>query len=114
MMEAYACQKYVRVSSKKLKRLAEPLKGKTVTEVEGILKLHSSLSSIPLFKAVHSAASNFKNKAGPDVSPQNDLLVSNIKIDQGATFKRINRRAMGRADIMRRRTSHITVTVKEK
>ena len=113
-MEAVACQKYVRVSAKKLKRFIDPLKGKTVAEVEGILKVHPSSSSISLFKVVHSAASNFKNKVGPDAPPPADLLVSNIKIDQGPTFKRIKRRAMGRADIMCRRTSHITVIVKEK
>ena len=111
-MEAIARQKYVRVSHKKLRRIAEHLKGKTVNDVESILKFYPSRSSIPLRKAVHSAASNLKDKAGPDAPLPENLIVSNIRIDQGPTFKRIKRRAMGRADLMRRRTSHITVIVR--
>lgn len=111
-MEARAYQKYVRVSSKKLRRLADPLKRKTVAEVENILKFSPSTSSKQLLKAVHSAASNLKNKIGPNSPPLEDFLVYNIKIDQGPAFKRIKPRAMGRADIIRRRTSHITVVVK--
>lgn len=110
-MEAVAHQKYIRVSPKKLKRLATPLKGKSVAEVENILRFHPSTSSIHLFKAVHSAASNLKNKVGPDTPPPEKLYVTDIKIDEGPTYKRIKPRARGHADIMCRRTSHITVIV---
>ena len=102
------------MSSKKLKRFVDPLRGKTVAEVESMLKFHPSPSTVPIFKVIHSAASNFRNKVGSDAPPLTNLLVYNIKIDQGPTLKRIKRRAMGRADIMCRRTSHITVVVKEK
>lgn len=111
-MEAIACAKYIRVSPKKLKRLADPLKRKTVGEVESSLRFLPSPSSNHLLKVVHSAASNLKNKLGADSPPIEDFLVYNIKIDQGPSFKRLNRRAYGRADIIKRRTSHITVTVK--
>jgi large subunit ribosomal protein L22 len=65
-----------------------------------------------LSKAVHSAASNLKNKMGPDSPAIEDLIVENIRIDQGPAFKRIKPRAYGRADVIRRNTSHIVVVVK--
>lgn len=111
-MESVACAKYIRVSPKKLRRIADPLKRKTVGEVESILRFMPSPSCRYLLKAVHSAASNLKNKLGADSPPIEEFLVYNIRIDQGPSFKRLNVRAMGRADIIKRRTSHITVTVK--
>ncbi|MDI6839344.1 MAG: 50S ribosomal protein L22 [bacterium] len=112
-MEGIACQKYVGVASKKLKRLAEPLKGKSVRDAESILKFSPSPSSKWLQRAIHSAASNLKNKLGPGApTTDEDLWIYTIKIDRGPAYKRLNPRAMGRADIMRRRTSHITVIVK--
>jgi large subunit ribosomal protein L22 len=111
-MEAIAVEKYIRVSPKKLKRLAEPLKSKTVGEAESMLRFHSSPSCIPLLKAVHSAASNLKNIMGADSPPTEEFVVHNIMIGQAPSFKRVNPRARGRADVIKKRASHITVVVK--
>jgi large subunit ribosomal protein L22 len=112
MMEGVAQHKYVRVSSRKLRRLSAPLMRKTVGEVEGILRFSPSRSATRLSKAVHSAASNLKNKMGPDSPAIEDLVVDSIRIDQGPVLKRIKPRAYGRADVIRRSTSHVIVVVK--
>lgn len=111
-MEGIAKEKYIRVSPKKLKKITKSLKRKSVGETEGVLRFLPSPSSAHLLKAVHSAASNLKNKLGADSPPIEEFIVYTIKIDQGPSYKRLNPRAFGRADIIRRRTSHITVVVK--
>ncbi|MCK4352888.1 50S ribosomal protein L22 [candidate division WOR-3 bacterium] len=110
-MLARACQKYIGVSPKKLKRLSESFKGKDIREAESALKLSPSPSAEWLRRAIHSAASNLKSKLGAEAPKDEDLLITTIKIDSGPVLKRLKPRAMGRADIIRRRTSHITVIV---
>jgi len=111
-MEGIACQKYIRVAPMKLRRFADGLKGKTVREAESILNFSPSTSSRWLKRAIHSAASNLKVRVGPDAPQDDNLWVSSIKIDNGPAYKRLKTRAMGRADTIKRRTSHITVIVK--
>ena len=112
MTTARAYQKYIWASPKKLRRFSSPLKGKRVPEVEAILKYAPSHSSIYLLRAVHSAAANLRNKMGMDAPEFENIIVNNIQINQGPTYKRLNRRARGSADIYRSKSSHITVEVK--
>lgn len=110
-MEAMAYQKYIRVSPKKLTRLAEPLKGKNVLEAESMLKISPSTSSKWLWRAIHSAAANLRVKLGPDAPDSKEMFIATIEIHKGPVFRRLRPRAMGRADIIHRRTSHIKIRV---
>jgi len=113
MIEAKAHARYVRVSPKKLRRIAEQLKGKNVVEATSILKFLPSKGALYLLKAINSAASNLKEAQKPDTVNEEDLLVSYIRIDEGPTFRRWRPRAMGRIAIIRKRTSHISVSIKK-
>ncbi|WP_027179188.1 50S ribosomal protein L22 [Maridesulfovibrio bastinii] len=109
-MEAKAVAKYMRISARKVRLVAENIKGKPVEEAMNILKFTPKKGAEMLNKVLYSAVSNAEQMPGVDVDA---LLVDNVIINEGPTWKRIQPRAMGRAYRIRKRTSHITVVVKE-
>lgn len=109
-MEAKAVAKYMRISARKVRLVAENIKGKPVEEAMNILKFTPKKGADMLNKVLYSAVSNAEQMPGVDVDA---LLVDNVIINEGPTWKRIQPRAMGRAYRIRKRTSHITVVVKE-
>lgn len=113
MIEAKAHARYVRVAPRKLRRIAGQLKGKNVVEATSILKFLPSKSALYLLKTIGSATANLKEAQKPDTVNEEDLLVSSIRIDEGPTFRRWRPRAMGRVAIIRKRTSHIAVSIKK-
>jgi len=113
MIEAKAHAKYVRVAPRKLRRIAKQLKDRNVVEATSMLKFLPSKGARYLLKAINSAASNLKEVQKPDTVNEEDLLVSSIRIDGGPTFRRWRPRAMGRVAIIRKRTSHIAVSIKK-
>jgi large subunit ribosomal protein L22 len=83
-----------------------------VDEALGILALTPKKASPLLRKAVLSAAANVRVKSDGEVIPKNaDLFITEVRIDEGPTLKRIRPRAQGRAFRINKRTSHIVVTV---
>ena len=113
MIEATAHAKYVRVAPRKLRKMAEQLKGKNVIEATSMLRLLPSKGALYLLKTISSAAANIKEAQKPDTVNEEELLVSSIRIDQGPTFRRWKPRAMGRVAIIRKRTSHIAVSIRK-
>ena len=87
------------------------IRGKKVNEAFAILKFTPKKASVAIEKALKSAVANAEHNYEMN---GDDLYVSKIYVDQGPTLKRYKPRAMGRADLMRRRTSHITVVVSQK
>jgi len=110
-MEAKAIARYIRVSPRKVRQTVDLIRGKKVDEALAILKFLPRLTREPVEKVLKSAIANAENNL--DLNRDN-LYVTRIWVDQGPTWKRIQPRAMGRADLMRKRTSHITVVVGEK
>jgi large subunit ribosomal protein L22 len=110
-MEARAVSKYLRVSPRKARQIVDLIRGKKVKEAMAILKFVPSTSTEVIIKALKSAIANAENNLDLLVD---DLYVRGIWVDQGPTLKRFTPRAMGRGDVMKRRTSHITVVVGEK
>ena len=108
---AQAVTKYIRISPRKVRSVANELRGKSVREALGILKFTPRKAAGYLAKTVASAASNAEanNNMNKDA-----LFVSEIYIDEGPTLKRFRLRARGSADRILKRTSHITVIVKER
>lgn len=109
-MEAKAVAKYMRISARKMRLVAENIKGKPVEEAMNILKFTPKKGATVLNKVLYSAVSNAEQIPGVDVDA---LHVDNVIVNEGPTWKRIQPRAMGRAYRIRKRTSHITVVVKE-
>ncbi|MFW5497949.1 MULTISPECIES: 50S ribosomal protein L22 [unclassified Maridesulfovibrio] len=109
-MEARAIAKYMRISARKVRLVAENIKGKPVEEALNILKFTPKKGAEMLSKVLYSAVANAEQIPGVDVD---SLCVDIVKVDEGPTWKRIQPRAMGRAYRIRKRTSHITVVVKE-
>ena len=110
-MEAKAVAKYVRMSSSKLKPVADLVRGKDLNEALTILKFTPGKGSELVEKVVKSAAANAENNH--EMNPDN-LYVSEIKINQGPTMKRWRAGAQGRAGMILKRSSHIYVTLGEK
>jgi large subunit ribosomal protein L22 len=110
-METKAVAKYVRISPRKVRQVIDLIRGKKVEEAAAILKFTPNISTEPVGKVLKSAVANAEHNL--EMSPD-DLYVTKVFVDQGPTLKRIMPRAQGRADRIRKRTSHITVVVGDK
>ena len=109
--EARAKVSYARISSRKVKTVIDLIRNKKVGEALAILKLTPKAASELVEKLLKSAIANAENNHGMDVS---SLYVAEVFANQGPTLKRVQPRAQGRAFRIRKRTSHITVVLKEK
>ena len=109
-MEARAVLKYARISSRKVKIVLDLIRNKPVGVAMGILKNTPKSASEYLEKLLASAIANAVNNHNMDV---NKLYVSECFATQGPTLKRVRPRAQGRAFRILKRTSHITLVVKE-
>jgi len=111
-MEARAVSRFIRVSPRKARLVADLIRGKSVDEAMGILALTPKKASPILRKTVLSASANvkFKNDGGAPMTDA-DIFISEIRIDEGPTLKRIRPRAQGRAFRINKPTSHIKVIV---
>jgi len=109
-MEARAIAKYVRIAPRKVRRVVDLVRGQYVDEALATLKFVPNRAAKQVSKVVASAAANAENNLGAD---RELLRVSLALVDQGPTMKRIQPRAMGRAYRILKRSSHITIVVKE-
>ncbi len=110
-MEVKAVSRYIRLSPRKVRQVVDLIRGKKIDEALAILKYTPKRASEVVTKVVKSAAANAENNLQMS---KDELFVTACYVDQGPTYKRYRPRAMGRADILRRRTSHITVVVGDK
>ncbi len=109
-LEAKATLRYARISSRKVKIVADLIRGKKVDEALAIIKFTPKASSEILEKLLKSAIANAENNHGMN---RENLIVSEIYANQGPTLKRIRPAAKGSAVRIRKRTCHITIVVKE-
>ena len=110
-MQAKAMAKYVRISPRKVRQVVNLIRGKKVSDAFAILQFTPNGSTDDVVKVLKSAVANSGHNYNMNVD---ELIITEICVDQGPTLKRIKPRAMGRADQIRKRTSHITVVVGEK
>ena len=110
-MEAKAIAKYVRVSPRKAGQICSLVRGKNVDEALAILKFTPRGAAADIAKVVKSAKANAENNH--EMNAEN-LYIASIVANQGPTIKRFMPRAQGRATMIRKRTSHIEVVLKEK
>lgn len=109
-MEAKAISKYVRVSPQKARLVVDLIRGKRIDEAMTILTLNTKAISRTITKVLKSAVANAENTKKLDVDR---LFVKTAFVDQGPPLKRMRARAMGRANVIRKRTSHITIVLDE-
>jgi len=107
-MQTEAVLRFVRLSPKKARFVADLVRGKKVDEAVNILKFSTNRAARIIKKVLDSAIANAENNNGADVD---ELKVQRIMIDDGPRMKRISPRAKGRADRILKRTSHITISV---
>lgn len=110
-MEAKAFVKYVRISPRKVGIVCDLIRGKSVKEAAGILAFTPKAASEPLSKLLKSAVANAENNFNMD--PEK-LYVSETFATPGPILKRMMPRAQGRGYRINKRTSHITLVVKER
>ena len=110
-MEAKATLKMLRSTPRKTRLVADLIRGKEVSEAENILRYTDKRAAKPILKLLQSAKANAVNNH--DMF-EDSLFVSTIMVNEGPTLKRILPRARGRADLMRKRTCHIAITLEEK
>ena len=109
--EARAVLRYARISSRKVNIVNDLIRNKDVATARGILMNTPKAASELLIKLLDSAVANAENNFGMDTDK---LYIAEIYANEGPTLKRIRPRAQGRAFRIRKRTSHITIVVKEK
>ena len=110
-MEAKATLKYARISPRKVKIVLDLIRGKDAGAAMAILKNTHKGASEYLIKLLKSAIANAEHNFNMDVSR---LYVSECFVCPGPTLKRIMPRAKGSADRILKRTSHVTLVVKER
>ena len=110
-MEARAHLKYARISPRKVKIVLDLIRGKNADMAMAILKNTPRAASELLIKLLASAVANAENNNHMDPSK---LYVAECFANEGPTLKRIMPRAKGSADRIFKRTSHVTIVVRER
>lgn len=109
MNQQIAKLNYLTIAPRKVRLIANTLKGLSVQEAEAQLLLRVQRSAPPLLKLLRSAISNAKNNK-MDASK---LVISSILVNQGPMLKRFLPRAMGRATPIHKKMSHVVLVLKE-
>ncbi|MFF5996307.1 MULTISPECIES: 50S ribosomal protein L22 [unclassified Lysinibacillus] len=111
MTQAKAIARTVRIAPRKVRLVVDLIRGKQVGEAVAILRHTPKAASPVVEKVLKSAVANAEHNYELDI---NNLVVSEVFVDEGPTLKRFRPRAQGRASAINKRTSHITVVVSEK
>lgn len=109
-MEAVARARYIRISPRKARLVADLIRGKSAEKASQLLSFTPKSAAPLIRKVLLSAIANAENKGDIDIDT---LYVKKILVDQGPTQKRFMPRAMGRATSIHKKTSHITIVLDE-
>jgi len=103
--------RYLRIAPRKMRVLADMVRGKPVVQAIEELRFTQRSGARPLFKLLVSAVANAEQAGDADLDR---LYVERITVDQGPTLKRWRPRAMGRATRIEKKTSHVIVELGER
>ena len=109
-MEVKASLKYLRIAPRKVRLVADLIRGLDVEEAKNLLSLERKRAAKNLLKLLNSAISNAKNNLHLN---EDNLYIKTIRVDQGPTLKRYFPRAQGRATLIQKKTSHIFIELAE-
>ncbi len=110
-MEVRARLRFARLAPRKARLVANLIRGKGSEEAVNILSFTKKAASRVILKLLKSAIANAQQKKTIDLDR---LYIKRITVDQGPTWKRYIPRALGRATMIRKRTSHITIILDER
>jgi len=113
-MEAKATLRFVRMSPRKIRRVAALIKGHGYIDAKARLTFLPKAASQVLLSTMKSAAANAISKEGSAKVKVENLYVKEVWVDGGPMMKRIRPAAMGRAFRIRKRTSHVNIVLAEK
>src|SRR3989338_6556686 len=105
-----AALNYLRVAPRKVRAVADLIRGLPVQEAEAQLALSPRRPAQPLLKLLRSAVANAKNNRQ---LPTNRLMIEEIRVDQGPMLKRFMPRARGSASMIQKKMSHVTLVLDE-
>ncbi|WP_064015348.1 50S ribosomal protein L22 [Deinococcus puniceus] len=106
-----AIARYVRMSPRKVRLVVDVIRGKSVRDAEDLLRFIPRAASEPVAKVLNSAKANALHN---DDMLEERLVITAAYVDVGPTLKRLIPRARGSANILKKRTSHITIIVGER
>lgn len=109
-MEVKAKLKNLRIAPRKVRLVADLVRGKRVVDAENILNFTVKRGAKPILKLLRSAVANARHNFGLE---KEKLYIKKITVDEGQKFKKIFPRARGRADIIQRKSSHVTIVLDE-
>jgi large subunit ribosomal protein L22 len=109
-MQARAYVRGITMSPRKMRVVANLVRGKSVEEAVAMLDLMPKKAAGLISKAIKSAAANAEDKSGGDASVE-DLRIHTIAVDGGPIAKRWMPRSMGRANRVNHKSSHLTIVV---
>ena len=101
----------IRITPRKARLVVDLVRGKPVQAAIDVLKVTNRKAAPVLVKIIKSAIANAKQSSTVDVD---SLVISDAQVQEGKTWKRFIPRAQGRATPIRKRTSHITIKLKER
>lgn len=110
-MEAKAVAKYIRIAPRKIRVVMDLVRGKNIGEAFAILKFTPKVGAEVIEKVLKSAVANAEHNFDMNVD---NLYIAAAYVDQGPTLKRIHPRSRGQAFKILKRSSHVTVVVKER
>jgi len=110
-MEINAVTRYVRIAPRKLRLVADLVRGYKVNEALNFVKFTPKKGAKIVYKTLMSAVSNANQKGTLDVD---SLYVKTIYVDEGPAMKRYLPRAQGRATLIKKKSSHLVITLAEK
>jgi large subunit ribosomal protein L22 len=108
-MNATAKGRYLRISPLKLRKVVKIIRGRKLDDALSILKVLPQKAAKMTYKVLFSARANYKNRF-PEAG-ETALQIDTIMVDQAPILKRMMPRARGRADILHKMSSHLTVIV---
>ncbi len=113
-MEAVAKLNNHPTSTRKMRLVADMIRGKQVEQALGLLQYSKKHPSTPMYKLLLSAIDNWKQKNEGKRPEDSNLVVKTIMVDQGVTIKRYLNAPQGRMYRLRKRSNHVTLVVDSK
>ena len=112
-MEATAKLRYLRITPRKVRAVADLIRGKNVNQALNTLMYVEKRAAEPVAKLLRSAVANAEQAAKNQQFDADQLTVKSLMVDQGPSLRRFMPRAMGRAFKVLKKTSHISLTISD-
>jgi large subunit ribosomal protein L22 len=103
-----AAYRFARISPRKVRPIADLIRGKFADEALDVLRYQPQRGARMLEKVLKSAMANAEDRRARNLG---DLMVADVRVDQGPMFRRMRPRARGMATIIKKRMSHIHIVL---